>query len=46
MKCLNINNKSILCVIVEIFEVVKLGKPYDNDRYVKNLEKLPEEPYD
>ena len=34
------------CVAVEIFDVIKNGKPYDNDRYVKNLHKLPDEPFD
>ena len=32
------------CVAVEIYEVLKSGKPYDNDRYIRNLERLPEEP--
>jgi hypothetical protein len=34
------------CVIVEIFDVIKSRKPYDNDRYIRNLNKLPEEPFD
>lgn len=34
------------CVAVEIFEVMKYGKPYDNNRYIKNLKKLPEEPFE
>ena len=34
------------CVTVEIFEVINSGEPYDNDRYIKNLNKLPEEPFD
>jgi hypothetical protein len=34
------------CVAVEIFDVIKNRKPYDNDRYVKNLLKLPDEPFD
>lgn len=34
------------CVAVEIFDVIKNGKAYDNDRYVKNLQKLPKEPFD
>ena len=33
------------CVAVEIFDVIKSGKPYNNDRYIKKLNKLPEEPY-
>ena len=34
------------CVAVEIFNVIKHGQEYDNDRYVKNLQKLPKEPFD
>ena len=34
------------CVTVEIFEVVNSGKPYNNSRFIKNLKKLPEEPYE
>lgn len=34
------------CVAVELFNVLKFGKPYDNDRYISNLKKLPEEPFD
>ena len=34
------------CVTVEIYDVIKSGKPYDNDRYTRNLNKLPEEPDD
>jgi hypothetical protein len=34
------------CVAVEIFEVMKSKKPYDNARYVGNLKRLPEEPFD
>jgi hypothetical protein len=34
------------CVAVEIFEVMKYGKPYDNNRYIKNLKKLPQEPFE
>ena len=33
------------CVSVELFEVLKFGKPYDNVRYIYNLSKLPEEPF-
>jgi hypothetical protein len=32
------------CVVVELFEVVKHNKPYNNKRYIKNLKKLPKEP--
>lgn len=34
------------CLAVELFEVIKFGKPYNNERYIKNLNKLPEEPFD
>jgi len=34
------------CLIVEIFDIGKHGKPYDPERYVKNLNNLPEEPFD
>ena len=34
------------CVAVEIYDLLKLGKPFDNDRYIRNLNKLPEEPFD
>jgi hypothetical protein len=34
------------CLAVELFSVVKLKKPFDNGRYVSNLKKLPEEPFD
>lgn len=32
------------CVAVEIFEVLKNMKPFNNIRYIKNLSKLPAEP--
>jgi hypothetical protein len=34
------------CIAVELFEVMKLKKPYDESRYVKNLKLLPKEPFD
>jgi len=34
------------CVAIEIFEVIKNNKPYNNARYIKNLKKLPKEPFD
>lgn len=34
------------CITVELFDVLKSGKPFDNDRYIKNLKALPEEPFD
>lgn len=34
------------CLAVEIFDVMKHQKPYNNERYVKNLQALPKEPFD
>jgi hypothetical protein len=34
------------CVAVELFNIFKHGKPFDEDRYIKNLNKLPKEPFD
>ena len=34
------------CVVVELFDVMKLGRPYDNERYIENLIALPKEPFD
>jgi len=34
------------CVAVEIYNVMKFKKPFDKDRYLKNLDKLPKEPFD
>jgi len=34
------------CLAVELFDVMKSGKPYDNERYIKNLIALPKEPFD
>jgi hypothetical protein len=34
------------CLAVELFDVLKLQKLFDKDRYVSNLAKLPEEPFD
>lgn len=33
------------CLAVELFDVMKYGKPYDNPRYIKNLLSLPKEPF-
>ena len=33
------------CLAVELFDVMKLGKPYNNKRYIKNLKALPKEPF-
>lgn len=34
------------CLAVELFDVMKFGKPYNNARYIKNLLALPKEPFD
>ena len=34
------------CVTVEIFDVIKLGKPFDLERYSRNLGNLPKEPFE
>jgi hypothetical protein len=33
------------CLAVELFDVMKFGKPYNNERYVKNLLALPKKPF-
>lgn len=33
------------CLAVELFDVMKFGKPYNNERYIKNLSALPKEPF-
>ena len=32
------------CVAVEIYNVMKFRKPFDKERYIKNLNNLPKEP--
>jgi len=32
------------CVAVEIYNVMKIKKPFDKERYIKNLNNLPKEP--
>ena len=32
------------CVTLELFEIIQMGKTFDNDRYIKNLKNLPNEP--
>ncbi|MGQ1948056.1 hypothetical protein ACT3CD_13245 [Geofilum sp. OHC36d9] len=34
------------CLAVELFDVMKHRKPYNNERYIKNLLALPKEPFD
>jgi plasmid replication initiation protein len=33
------------CVAVELFNVMKYHKPFDEKRYIQNLLKLPKEPF-
>jgi hypothetical protein len=32
------------CVTIEIYNVMKYKKPFDQDRYIKNLNNLPKKP--
>ena len=34
------------CVAVEIYNVMKYKKPFDEKRYIKNLNNLPKEPFE
>ena len=34
------------CIAIELFEVLKNKKPFDEIRFIKNLKKLPEESFD
>lgn len=34
------------CLAVELFEVMKFGRPYNNERYIRNLKALPKKPFD
>ena len=34
------------CIAVELFEIMKHRKLYDEARYIKNLRGLPKEPFD
>ncbi len=34
------------CVAVEIFGMLKHRKPFDAKRYIKNLKRLPEKPFE
>ncbi|WP_289054745.1 hypothetical protein [Carboxylicivirga marina] len=34
------------CLVVELFDVLKYKKPYNNERYVKSLKALPKEPFE
>ena len=34
------------CIAVELFQILKFSKPFNNERYIKNLLQLPKEPFD
>jgi hypothetical protein len=34
------------CIAIELFNVMKYKKPFDEKRYIKNLNNLPKEPFD
>lgn len=34
------------CLAIELFDLFKFGKPYNNERYIKNLKALPKESFD
>lgn len=34
------------CIAVEIFDVIKLEKPFNENRYINNLKNLPKKPFD
>ena len=34
------------CVAVELFNILKYQKPFDDKRYIKNLNNLPKEPFE
>lgn len=33
------------CLAIELFDTIKHGKPYDEARYIKNLNNLPQSPF-
>jgi hypothetical protein len=44
----NVESKKMIgqCVAVEIFQILKDKKPFNEKRFVKNLKALPEEPFE
>jgi hypothetical protein len=34
------------CIAIETFNILKYKQPFDKIRYIKNLNKLPKEPFD
>jgi hypothetical protein len=48
MGCSEMDAKKYIgqCVAVELFNIMKHKQPFDQKRYVENLNKLPEEPFE
>ncbi len=34
------------CLAVELFDVLKMRRVFDHERYIRNLNRLPEEPFE
>ena len=34
------------CIAVELFDILKHGKTFDEKRFIKNLKQLPKEPFE
>lgn len=34
------------CLAIELFDIIKFKKSYNNERYLKNLKRLPDEPFE
>ncbi|MBK6967328.1 MAG: hypothetical protein IPH20_26400 [Bacteroidales bacterium] len=34
------------CIAIELFDILKFGKPFSKERYIKNLKKLPKDLFD
>ncbi|WP_324026348.1 hypothetical protein QSV08_02675 [Maribacter sp. BPC-D8] len=34
------------CISVELFQIMKTNKPFNNARYIENLQKIPKEPFE
>jgi hypothetical protein len=34
------------CIVVELFDILKHNKPFDEERYIKNLQQLPKKTFD
>jgi hypothetical protein len=51
LKALGYNDKEARkliaqCVAIEIYDMLKFKRPYDNQRYISNLNKLPQDLFD